>query len=203
MRFSKTGAMSMLSHLELITLFTRAAVRGNVPVAFSQGFHPHPKFSFATATQLGIESYAEYMDMFVEAGISASEVRDRLNRALPEGLRIMEATTVPRNAASLSTLISGSCYRISFNEIESKGLAEKCVRFLAHNSFIINRAKKSGVQDIDLRSELSSLSASGNCIEIVAGRGKPIEFARAITGNSALSPGDIQVQKLNVIFSGE
>ena len=68
LRFGKAGAMRYLSHLELITVFTRAVSRGGVPVLFSQGFHPHPRFSFATATSVGVESTAEYMDMFVADG---------------------------------------------------------------------------------------------------------------------------------------
>ncbi|HEX9079031.1 MAG TPA: TIGR03960 family B12-binding radical SAM protein, partial [Desulfuromonadaceae bacterium] len=91
LRFAKTGAMRFLSHLELLTVFTRAVSRGGVPILFSQGFHPHPRFSFATATSVGVESTAEYMDMFVAAGTTAEDVRERLNGALPEGLRILEA----------------------------------------------------------------------------------------------------------------
>ena len=74
LRFSKSGVMRYLSHLELITVFTRAVSRGGVPILFSLGFHPHPRFSFGTATSVGVESQAEYMDMFVAAGIDALEV---------------------------------------------------------------------------------------------------------------------------------
>ena len=86
LRFAKTGVMRYLSHLELITVFTRAVSRGGVPILFSLGFHPHPRFSFGTATSVGVESRAEYMDMFVASGITALEVQERLNAVLPEGL---------------------------------------------------------------------------------------------------------------------
>jgi hypothetical protein len=56
LRFAKNGSMRFLSHLELITVFTRAVSRGGVPILFSLGFHPHPRFSFGTATSVGVES---------------------------------------------------------------------------------------------------------------------------------------------------
>ncbi|MBI2355287.1 MAG: TIGR03960 family B12-binding radical SAM protein [Deltaproteobacteria bacterium] len=200
LRFAKCGAMRFLSHLELLTVFTRAVSRGGVPILFSQGFHPHPRFSFAAATSVGVESTAEYMDMFVAAGIAADEVLERLNGALPEGLRILAAERIDVKAPSLSTLIDKTRYRITFDVSRSGGLAEQCVQFLAHAAYVIQRRKKGEVQSIDLRGETVSLSASGAALELVAGRGKPLEFARAITGDPDLQGDDIRVEKLEVLF---
>jgi len=198
--FAKTGAMRYLSHLELLNVFTRAVSRGGVPILFSQGFHPHPRFSFATATSVGVESVAEYMDMFVASGIPADEVRERLNKALPEGLRVLAAEQIDVKSPSLSTLIDKTRYRITFDDSFHAGLEEQCVQFLAHTDCMIQRNKKGSIQNIDLRGEVASLKASGASLELVAGRGKPLEFARAITGNQALQADDIRVEKLEVIF---
>src|SRR6185369_12493432 len=172
LRFAKKGAMRYLSHLELLNVFTRAVSRGAVPILFSQGFHPHPRFSFATATSVGVESMAEYMDMFVSASITADEVLQRLNQALPEGLQILEATRIDVKSPSLSTLIDTTRYRITFDEQLSKELPERCVQFLAHTDFVIQRKKKGDIQSIDLRGEVKSLTATGTSLELVAGRGK-------------------------------
>lgn len=201
LRFAKDGAMRFLSHLELLTVFTRAVNRGNVPILFSQGFHPHPRFSFATATSVGVESVAEYMDMFVAEGIPADEIRRRLNSALPEGLRILEADLIDLKSPSLSTLIERTRYRITFGDGWSDRLAGLCAAFLACNEYVIQRKKKGEVQSVDLRAELTSLGASGSALELVARRGKPMEFARAISGNPELEADDIRIQKLEVIFS--
>jgi radical SAM family uncharacterized protein/radical SAM-linked protein len=200
LRFAKTGAMRYLSHLELITVFTRAVSRGGVPILFSQGFHPHPRFSFATATSVGVESTAEYMDMFVADGIPAGEILQRLNGVLPAGLKILEAEQVDVKSPSLSTLIDKTRYRISFDGAGPEQLSELCVQFMAHTGFVIQRKKKGEIQTIDLRGEVASLSAMASSIELVAGRGKPVEFARAIMGNDALQGDDIRVEKLEVIF---
>ncbi len=201
LRFAKQGAMRFLSHLELLTVFTRAVSRGGVPILFSQGFHPHPRFSFATATSVGVESQAEYMDMVVAAGVPAVEIQRRLNAALPAGLRILEAELVDMKAPSLSTLIESTHYRMTLAESWAGSLVERCVQFLAHSDFVIQRTKKKGeTQAIDLRREVVSLSASGATLDLVAGRGKPLEFARAITGRDDLQADDVRIEKCDVIF---
>jgi radical SAM-linked protein len=201
LRFAKSGAMRYLSHLELITVFTRAVSRGDVPILFSQGFHPHPRFSFATATSVGVESTAEYMDMFVADGIPAGEVLRRLNAVLPRGLEILEAEQVEVRSPSLSTLIDSTRYRITFAGTSPERLSEQCRHFMAHDRYVIQRRKKGELQTVDLRGETASLAAEGSHVELVAGRGKPVEFARAISGNEGLQADDIRIEKLEVIFS--
>ncbi|MHB8057713.1 MAG: TIGR03960 family B12-binding radical SAM protein [Desulfuromonadaceae bacterium] len=201
LRFSKVGVMRYLSHLELITVFTRAVSRGGVPILFSLGFHPHPRFSFGTATSVGVESQAEYMDMFVVSGITAGEVQERLNAVLPEGLRILESEEVDVKSPSISTLIEATSYRILIAGADPVRLSEQCVQFMAQDAFVIQRTKKGQTTTVDLRGETVALSADGQTLELVAKRGKPVEFARAITADNELQGDDIQVEKLAVIFS--
>ncbi len=201
LRFAKTGVMRYLSHLELITVFTRAVSRGRVPILFSLGFHPHPRFSFGTATSVGVESQAEYMDMFVASGIAATEVKERLNGVLPQGLRILESAEVDMKAPSISTLIEATRYRITMENYDTELLAEKCVQFLAHDTYVVNRTKKGETRSVDLRQEIVSLSAAGHTIELVAKRGKPVEFARAISGDEAIGGDNLRIEKLEVLFA--
>jgi radical SAM family uncharacterized protein/radical SAM-linked protein len=201
LRFSKTGVMSCLSHLELITVFTRAVSRGGVPILFSQGFHPHPRFSFGTATSVGVESQAEYMDMFVGTGITALEVQKRLNGVLPDGIKILDSVEVDTKSPSLSTIISATHYRIVIAGADLDELQNKCVQFLAHSSFVIQRTKKGHTQTIDIRSEVVSLSVSGGSIDLIAKRGKPVEFVRAIMADENIQGNEFKVEKQEVIFS--
>ena len=201
LRFAKQDAMRFLSHLELLNVFTRAVSRGNVPILFSQGFHPHPRFSFATATSVGVESRAEYMDMFVAPDIPADEIMQRLNRALPRGLRILEALQMDAKAPSLSVLIDRTRYRITLAEEWSSRLADLCEDFLKRDEYVIQRKKKGDVQSVDLRAAVTELTADGSSLNLVSRRGKALEFCRAITGDTSLQADDIRVEKLDVIFS--
>ena len=201
-RFAKLGAMRFLSHLELLTLFTRAVHRASIPIVFSQGFHPHPRFSFATATSVGVESMAEYMDLFVTSGFGGDEVMRRLNHTFPHGLRVLDATISELKAPSLSTIIAATQYRITLPEYWVGNLTTLCESFLARNEYSIQRRKNKGApQHIDLRSELIDLTADGTVMNLVCRRGKPFEFCQAITGDYNLEAGDVRVEKLELIFS--
>jgi radical SAM-linked protein len=200
LRFSKTGAMALLSHLELINLFTRAVGRARIPVRFSQGFHPHPKFSFATALSVGIESWAEYFDMEVAAGYDADRLRDALNGVLPRGLKILEAREIPLRATALSVIMDTTRYRLTLPGSVANDLAGKAEAFLALDTFPLRREKKGKVTELDLRQELRGLTVSSTALEIVVGRGKPVEFAAAITGLSREELADVAIEKLDVLF---
>lgn len=202
MRFSKQGQIRYLSHLELINLFTRAVHRAGIPVLYSQGFNPHPRFSFGTATSVGIESLAEYLDIFVD-GMPPQAAKEALNRVLPKGMQILEAGEVDLKADSLSTLINATNYRIKLDGYDPALLQQQAVQFMALDSFVITRAKKGGSQSIDLRAELESLVASQDQLELTIKRGKPTEVVAAITGLAIDELPQLTVEKLSVIFNAE
>ena len=198
-RYSKTGVMIYLSHLELITLFTRAVKRAGIPVRFSQGFHPHPKFSFATALSVGVESLAEYLDIEIAPGFGADRLRESLNQVLPEGIAVTAAASVPAKSPSLSIIMDRVRYRVTLPE-ETVDLPQRVETFLALASYPFSRFKKHGLQEYDLRHELFTLSAAANCLTMEIGRGKPLEFVAAITGLEADSLKECRIEKLAVIF---
>lgn len=202
LRFTKQGKIRFLSHLELINLFTRAVQRARVPVLYSQGFHPHPRFSFATATSVGIISRAEYLDLFV-SNISAAEVIQRLNSVLPLGLEILEGVEVPLKGESLSTLIDASCYHITLPGYDQRLLLEQVASFMAQESFMLHREKKGKEQSFDLRQEVYQLFASGNRLELLIGRGKPVEVVAAVTGVAASQFEGMLIEKVAVRFKGD
>ncbi len=198
-RFSKTGVLRYLSHLELINLFTRAVLRAGVPILYSNGFHPHPRFSFATATSVGVESHAEYLDLFV-GDMSAAEVQQRLNRVVPAGMAILEAAEVDLKTPALATLIEATRYRVTLPGYRPELLQQQCVQFMAHDSWVLTREKKGQQQQIDLRQETRALSASGPVLEMVVGRGKAVEFAAAVTGLGPEQLKNAKLEKTDVVF---
>lgn len=201
LRFSKTGRMRFLSHLEMLNLFIRAVGRARVPIRYSQGFHPHPKFSFATALSVGVESWAEYMDMEINAGFGAERLMEAMNRVLPDGVKIMESRAIPLKSASLSVIIKGAAYRVTLPAGMVQELPELVERFLALDSYPHCREKNGKRTEFDLRHELISLSAMGDALQMEIGRGKPMEYAAAITGMPTESLVGAGVEKLSVLFA--
>ncbi|WP_129124967.1 TIGR03960 family B12-binding radical SAM protein [Geomonas oryzae] len=200
-RFEKVGRMRFLSHLEMLTLFTRAVGRSGIPIRYSQGFHPHPKFSFATALSVGIESYAEYMDFEVNAGYTADELKEALNATLPEGVRVLESSEIPLRAPALSVIMDKVRYRVTLPDELAVSLPEKAAAFLALESVPLRREKKGKAIEFDLRHELAELKAEGNVLEMVVGRGKPVEFACAILDVPAEALKEARLEKVEVLFS--
>lgn len=200
-RYTKTGSMRYLSHLEMIGLFTRAVGRSRIPIRYSRGFHPHPKFSFATALSVGVESSAEYLDLEVAPGFSPEELKERLNATLPQGMQITEAAAVPPGTPSLSVLMDKVRYRVTLPAGAEVDLPGRAAAFLARESFPFRKEKKGKKPaEYDLRRELVHLAVSGNALELVTGRGKPLEYAAAITGLPPEALADARIEKLDVLF---
>ena len=199
-RFSKTGPMRLLSHLEMLNLFSRAVKRAGIPIRYSRGFHPHPKFSFATALSVGVESHAEYFDMEIETGYGAIRARESLNATLPEGIEILEAVEIPLRSDSLSTIMDKIRYRVTLPEGIAENLPALADSFLALETFVHHREKQSKTVEIDLRKELHELHASCSVLEMLIGRGKPLEFAAAITGLPEKALSGAKIEKIEVIF---
>ncbi|ABQ24516.1 Radical SAM domain protein [Geotalea uraniireducens Rf4] len=204
LRFQKIGRMRFLSHLEMLNLFIRAIGRARVPIRYSQGFHPHPKFSFATALSVGVESWAEYMDMELNAGFGAERLKEALNQVLPEGVRVLESHAIMLNSESLSVIMESVRYRVILPPGAGQDLPGQVERFLALDTYPHRREKKGKVVAFDLRHETVSLTASADCLEMEVRRGKPLEFVAAVTGLPADALAGAKIEKLEVNFrSGE
>lgn len=102
-QFHKLGPVRFTSHKDTIRMFQRCFAACNIPVSYSEGFHPHMRLSFAPPLKTGWEGYEEYVDITVDG--PPGEIRDRCNAALPEGLRINHVYVLsdraPRIAADI------------------------------------------------------------------------------------------------------
>lgn len=143
LRFTKTGRVRFLSHLDFMTLFHRSCLRAGIPVAFSQGFNPHPKIAFGPALSVGIESEAEYLDLETDPFTEVRTIEERLNTSLPPGLAITGARAVPRTAPSLSGSIGRYEYRVEVPAAFADGVTERIERFLARTSVVVTREGRS------------------------------------------------------------
>ncbi len=111
--FSKTGDLRYLSHLELITAILRAMRRADIPLVYSQGFHPSPKVSFGPALGVGISGIKEYYDMEMMSPFPIHDFKQRINSKLLVGLEINDMAVIPIKAPSLSSFVSRYEYEIN------------------------------------------------------------------------------------------
>jgi radical SAM-linked protein len=82
--------MRYISHLDLMRLFMRAMRRAELPLKMTEGFSPHPKLSLKRALKLGVESQQEEASIVLKFPVAPDEFRDRLQKQLPEGVRIKD-----------------------------------------------------------------------------------------------------------------
>ncbi len=111
-KFSKKGEAKYISHLELMVMFNRALRRAKIPMAYSQGFNPHPKMSFGPPLAVGFESEAELVDIELTNYLELSTIIKNLSREMPPGINLMEGQEVPLVTKSLSASINGAVYEL-------------------------------------------------------------------------------------------
>jgi radical SAM-linked protein len=111
--FSKLGALRYTGHLDLHRLWERAARRAELPLAYSQGFHPQPKLNIAAALPLGFSSRCEMLDMRLEHDISLDGLKERLQETLPTGIQLASIETVDDRAPALQTQVASAEYEVT------------------------------------------------------------------------------------------
>ncbi|MGV8147090.1 MAG: TIGR03936 family radical SAM-associated protein [Alkaliphilus sp.] len=144
-RFSKKGDMVFISHLDLVKFFGRAMRRADVPIAYSQGFNPHPIMSFATALGIGVASDAEYMDVQLEKEIVIELFMKSINEVLPKGLCILACKHIDKSEKSLMSIVARSVYAIELKleERRNKESIEKEIDdFLKQDEIIYKKERK-------------------------------------------------------------
>jgi radical SAM-linked protein len=111
--YSKTGLLRFLSHLDLNRAFQRAVARIHAPVAFSQGYNPHPLLAFGPALPVGVEGRNELLDIFFSEPIEPEQFVDAMNATLPEGIAMHQASILDLQAPSLSAALTHFVYQVT------------------------------------------------------------------------------------------
>jgi radical SAM-linked protein len=127
-----------------------------VPIAFSQGFTPHPKISYASAAPTGVGSEAEYLEIGLQAEVDPDELRVALDAALSPGLDVLEA--VVAGEGSLADRIDASRWLIELPQVEPAVAQEAVGAFLAAEEVLVERMTKQGRRSFDARSAVLRLA---------------------------------------------
>jgi radical SAM family uncharacterized protein/radical SAM-linked protein len=162
--FSKTGNARFLSHLELVKVFTRAFRRARLKLAYSKGYHPMPKVSFANALPVGTESMHETLELDLLEKSEPAILQERMNRQLPDGLRV--STVELRGVHEKKAKLVESHFRITFNGTPvNKSYIE---RFLNTDYFPIEKKGKKGTRKINARDLVDSMKfIPPNAVEMI------------------------------------
>lgn len=152
--FEKKGRAKYISHLDLNRCMLRIFRRSKLPIWYTEGFNPHPYYSFALALSLGFESGCEILDFnIIDDDMPLSEIKERLNAVMPEGMSIISV-----NPQRLKiTEIAKAEYSFSLVTDDPIKLYEDIQKLLSQEEILIEKKTKRGVKTVDIKPDLEMI----------------------------------------------
>src|SRR4051794_8342772 len=169
LRYAKRGRLRFASHRDFQRSLERALRRAEVPMAFSAGFSPHPRISYANAAPTGAASEAEYVEIAVTRRCDAEQVRAALDEALPPGLDVVEV--VEARTPGLADRLEASLWRVELPGVEPATAGAALAAFLAAPQVEVQRLTKTGLRTFDARSAVVRANVSDEVSDDVSGAG--------------------------------
>jgi radical SAM-linked protein len=199
--FARGENVRYVGHLDMVRTWERIIRRAGLPIAYSEGFNPRPRLTFASALQVGCTSDDEVLDVILAHHLDLSEIRHMLDRALPEGLRVVEVSEVPYSAPALQTQINAS----EFFAAVDQPIEELRVRVQALlDAPRIERRRRDKTYDLralihDMWVEGGEGAAAGIGMKLAAGEsgtGRPDEVVSAL----GLSITEVRIHRRRLFF---
>lgn len=161
-KFRKYGVAKYISHVDLIRVFERAMRRAGIPLAYSKGFHPHPKMSFSPALAVGITSDAEYIDVDLTHEVTLDEFNVKLDAALPDGFGVTISRYLSESEKSITGIIAAGVYTVEIlaQEVISLASVTNAVeKLLAQKELMVVRETKKRTREVDIRPLVYQITA--------------------------------------------
>jgi len=155
--YAKRGRLRFTSHRDIQRAFERALRRAAVPMAYSAGFTPHPKISWAGAAPTGTASEAEYVELGLSERVEPERLRGSLDEALPPDLDILAVDE--SEGGSLADYLEASVWRIELPEVDPADARAAAAAFLAAEQVEVQRLTKNGMRTFDARAAVVELVA--------------------------------------------
>ena len=159
LRYAKRGRLRFTSHRDFSRAFERAVFRARIPMAYSSGFNPHPRISYAGAAPTGSASEAEYLEIALAEVVDPARVAADLDAALPDGLDVIEV--LPSAGGSLADRLEASWWRLTLPDVTTDRARAAVDALLATDEVVVERMTKKGLRTFDARTAIVSVVVSG------------------------------------------
>ncbi|WP_405808305.1 TIGR03936 family radical SAM-associated protein [Streptomyces sp. NBC_00210] len=157
LRYTKRGRLRFTSHRDFQRAFERALRRAEVPMAYSAGFTPHPKVSYANAAPTGTGSEAEYLEIALTEHRDPDKLRLLLDESLPAGLDITDA--VEARTSGLADRLTASVWELRLDGVGVEDASAAVSAFLGAETVEVQRKTKNGMRTFDARAAVADLQA--------------------------------------------
>lgn len=149
--YSKQGLLRMVAHRDMSTHLRRMFQRAQLPLSFSEGFSPKPRFHFAPPLPLGAEAHADWLDIELVEPWSGDQFLDAVRPQTLDGLWWEHAHLVPEGGAKLQQLLQYARWSFTPYDEADRGLVEQAVAGSGQDSLVITRRNKKGkVREVDV-----------------------------------------------------
>ncbi len=187
-RYAKRSRMRFASHRDVARAVERGVRKAALPIAYSAGFTPHPKISYAGAAPTGTASEAEYLELSLTEARVVADVRDRLDAALPDGIDVIDVTEQPGSLAALD--LEASQWEVVLPGVGLDEAAAAAEALLAAKSVPVERLTSKGIRRMDARAALVTMQADRGA---AAGRDAGYAVLRMVVRHvtPAVRPDDI------------
>jgi radical SAM-linked protein len=170
-RYAKRGKMRFASHRDVARVFERGVRRAGLPIAYSAGFTPHPRISYAGGAPTGVASEAEYLSLALTSRQAATQVRERLSATLPDGIDVIDVMDDAEGFGALEA----SEWRVVLPGVEQAAAERAVAGFLALSEAPVERLTDKGIRRLDARAAVVTLDV----LQAAASHGGP---RGAVTG---------------------
>lgn len=168
LRFEKAGKLRFISAIDLGRVWERALRKADLPIAYSEGFSPHPKVSFADALPLGYGSVAEFAELTFATALPLDPAMRALNEAFPDGIRVLAWREAAEGEAKLAKRLQASLWHLRYpSEVEPDRLSAAVAAALDAPALSVERERKGESTTIDLRPALHGLTAGDGGVRAV------------------------------------
>jgi len=158
--FAKRPQLKYIGHLDLARTWERAFRRAGLPMAYSQGFNPRPRFQIAAALPVGVTGRVELLDVWLDERSNPEQVLERLQKALPAGLEALSVEDVDLRAPSLQSQMRAADYVATLDSAEPVAAIQARIQdLLAAPVLLRQRQHKGKLQRYDLRPLIQALTA--------------------------------------------
>jgi radical SAM-linked protein len=166
-QYEKLGPARFTSHRDVMRIFQRCFSSCRIPVAYSEGFHPHMRMLFSPPLKTGWEGHEEYMDVYLEG--LPGEIRDTCNDSLPDGFRIKRVVAVSERAPKIAADIRAATIGVRVRDEDAVGACDSAERTgrIDRLRGLLARSAPVGDESLEPRVLSASVEDRGDRVEIV------------------------------------
>lgn len=157
LEFSKTDRMVYIGHLDLLKLFQRTFKKSGIPIGHSWGFNPHQLTTFAVPLALGVSSVGEVLDIQLTEKMECDEIKDRLNRNLPEGIAVLQVIELEFSAKSCAAAVAYADYCVTLDN-KYENIQNVVDEIMASKEINIERTVKKKTKTVNIRPLIKNIA---------------------------------------------